>query len=186
MSHQNWKKPVYISIKLNFKWQHQLIHTYFIHCLTVYLQVNMVYSSYLLFILLLTINNILPLNSRNIPFNNIFNQFEKTPSVINEIQDASKLSQQIKLIKYSCYMLVERFQCPNGWERFGGSCYFFPSTKSMPNRTSQICSHYSNNSQLMKIRHLSEIYYAAYSLKIHDRKGLILEIDPKLLKGKIN
>ncbi len=83
-------------------------------------------------------------------------------------------------------MLVERFQCPNGWERFGGSCYFFPNTKSMPNRTSQICSHYSNDSQLMKIRHLSEIYYAAYSLKIHNQPGLILQIDPKLLKGKID
>ena len=90
------------------------------------------------------------------------------------------------MIEYSLYILVEQSQCPNGWERFGGSYYCFPNTKSTPNLASQTCSRYSNNSQLMKIRHLSEIYYAAYSLKIHNQPELILQIDPKLLKRKID
>jgi hypothetical protein len=56
----------------------------------------------------------------------------------------------------------------------------------MPSIASQTCIRYSNNSQLMKIRHSPELFYAAYVLKIHNQQELMIEIDSKLLKSKID
>ncbi|CAF0775842.1 unnamed protein product [Rotaria sp. Silwood1] len=80
---------------------------------------------------------------------------------------------------------VNRFRCPKGWKRLGGSCYYFPSFTSTSITANYTCNHlHSNLSNLLQIRNVVELVYAAHVLTRNNLSSLMLSIDPKFLKGK--
>jgi hypothetical protein len=56
----------------------------------------------------------------------------------------------------------------------------------MASIANQTCSRYSNHSQLIKIRHFPELFYATYVYKKYNQLELMIEIDSGLLKSKID
>ncbi len=83
------------------------------------------------------------------------------------------------------FFLVNRFRCPKGWRRLGGSCYYLSNLTSTPTEANQTCNQlHSNHSNLMQIRNTVELLYAAHVLTKNNLSALMIEIDPKLLKGK--
>ena len=82
------------------------------------------------------------------------------------------------------FFLVNRFRCPKGWRRLGGSCYYLSDVASLPSEANQTCNEvHSNQSNLMQIRNTLELFYAAHVLSKNNLTGLMIEIDPNLLKG---
>ncbi len=92
---------------------------------------------------------------------------------------------------YSCFnsclfffILVNRFRCPKGWRRLGGSCYYLSNITSTPSEANQTCNQlHSNHSNLMQIRNTVELFYAAHVLTKNNLSALMIDIDPNLLKG---
>ena len=81
---------------------------------------------------------------------------------------------------------MNRFECPKGWRRFGGSCYYLSNVTSTVDTANQTCTHlHLNNSRLTRIRHPVEFYYAAHVLVKNDLSALLVQIDPCLSHGKI-
>lgn len=81
--------------------------------------------------------------------------------------------------------LVNRFRCPKGWRRLGGSCYYLSNITSTPFEANQTCNElHSNHSNLMQIRNTIELFYAAHILTKYNLTALLIELDPNLLKGK--
>lgn len=82
-------------------------------------------------------------------------------------------------------LLVNRFRCPKGWRRLGGSCYYLSNITSLPSEANETCHQlHSNQSNLMQIRHTIELFYAAHVLTKNNLSALMIEIEPSLLKGK--
>ena len=80
---------------------------------------------------------------------------------------------------------MNRFECPKGWRRFGGSCYYLSNTTSTFDTANKTCTdHYLNNSRLIQIRHPVEFYYAAHVLGKNDLFALLVQIDRYLFEGK--
>lgn len=81
---------------------------------------------------------------------------------------------------------VNRFRCPKGWRRLGGSCYYFPNSTSLALDANYTCELlYSNQSHHMQIGNAIEFFYAAHILSRQNLPALMIEIDPKLAQGKI-
>ncbi|CAF0859125.1 unnamed protein product [Adineta steineri] len=79
---------------------------------------------------------------------------------------------------------VNRFQCPDKWQRFGGSCYYPSNITSTATEANNTCNMaYSNNSQLMQIRHSIELYYAAHFLITNNLSELLIDISLHVLNG---
>jgi hypothetical protein len=67
----------------------------------------------------------------------------------------------------------------------GGSCYYLSNITSTPGEANQTCNQlHSNHSNLMQIRNTVELFYAAHVLTKNNLSALMIDIDPKLLKGK--
>jgi hypothetical protein len=82
------------------------------------------------------------------------------------------------------FFLVNRFRCPKGWRRLGGSCYYLSNITSTPNEANHTCNHlHSNHSNLMQIRNTVELFYAAHVLTKNNLSALMIELDSNLLKG---
>lgn len=80
--------------------------------------------------------------------------------------------------------LVNRFRCPKGWRRLGGSCYYLSNITSTPSEANQTCNQlHSNHSNLIQIRNTVELFYAAHALTKNNLSALMIELDPDLLKG---
>lgn len=93
----------------------------------------------------------------------------------------------IDYIEICLYIIVKKFQCPEGWRRFGGSCYHLSNTTSTSIEANETCNRlYLNNSQLMQIRNSAEIYYMAHILIENNLPALLFRISPHLFKGKID
>ncbi|CAF4414183.1 unnamed protein product [Rotaria sp. Silwood2] len=83
------------------------------------------------------------------------------------------------------YLLVNRFRCPKGWKRLGGSCYYLPNLTSISIAANRTCNHlHSNLSNLIQIRNAVELFYAVHVLTRNDLSSLMISIDPNLFKGK--
>ena len=83
------------------------------------------------------------------------------------------------------FSLVNRFRCPKGWRRLGGSCYYLSNITSFPSEANETCHQlHSNQSNLMQIRHTIELFYATHVLTKYNLSALMIEIEPNLLRGK--
>jgi hypothetical protein len=85
---------------------------------------------------------------------------------------------------FNFFSLVDRLDCPKGWRHFGSSCYYLSkitSTSTQANHTCNILQ--SNHSNLMQIRNTVELFYAAHVLTKNNLSALMIDIDPKSLKG---
>ncbi|CAF2995113.1 unnamed protein product [Rotaria sp. Silwood2] len=86
---------------------------------------------------------------------------------------------------FKLYFLVNRFRCPKGWRRLGGSCYYLSNLTSTSLTANHTCNHlHSNLSNLIEIQNTVELIYAAHVLTRTNLPSLMLSIDPKLLIGK--
>ncbi|CAF2267966.1 unnamed protein product [Rotaria magnacalcarata] len=109
-----------------------------------------------------------PVNLQNVDIVDITASWERFPTIIRKIKD-----------------VVDRFRCPKGWQRLGGSCYFISSIASASNEANSTCNLlYFNHSRLMQIRHPIELFYAADILIKNNFSSLMLNIHPQLLKRK--
>ncbi|CAF0844794.1 unnamed protein product [Adineta steineri] len=80
---------------------------------------------------------------------------------------------------------VNRFQCLEKWQQFGGSCYYLSNITSTVIEANDTCNMaYSNNSQLMQIRHSIELYYAAHFLITNNLPELLIGISSHVLNEK--
>ena len=83
------------------------------------------------------------------------------------------------------YLSANHYKCREGWERFGGSCYYLSNVSQIISEVNKTCNEtYLNNSQLMKIEHIGELFYAAHYLMKHDLSELLIEINSHSIKGK--
>ncbi|CAF4014113.1 unnamed protein product, partial [Rotaria magnacalcarata] len=111
-----------------------------------------------------------PVNLQNVDIVDITASWERFPTIIRKIKD-----------------VVDRFRCPKGWQRLGGSCYFISSIASASNEANSTCNLlYFNHSRLMQIRHPIELFYAADILIKNNFSSLMLNIHPQLLKNDID
>ncbi|CAF3644565.1 unnamed protein product [Rotaria sp. Silwood1] len=107
-------------------------------------------------------------NIQNLEFDDITTLWDKFPSIIDKIKET-----------------VNRFRCPKGWKRLGGSCYYLPNFTSTYITANHTCNHlHSNLSNLIQIRNAVELFYAAHVLARNDLSSLMVSIDPNLFKGK--
>lgn len=95
------------------------------------------------------------------------------------------------LIHNNCFCsishLVNRFRCPKGWKRLGGSCYLLSSTLSSTTEVNATCYRsYSNQSHLVHINNPIEFFYTAHVLLRENLTSLMIEIDPSLLTGELS
>ena len=82
------------------------------------------------------------------------------------------------------FSLVNRFRCPKGWRRLGGSCYYLSNLTSTSVEANLTCNFlHSNQSNLMQIRNTVELFYAAHVLTKNNLSSLMIDIDMNLLKG---
>ncbi|CAF3690473.1 unnamed protein product [Rotaria sordida] len=110
----------------------------------------------------------LPTYIQNLELDDITSLVDKFPTLINKIKEA-----------------VNRFRCPKGWRRLGGSCYYLSDVRSTSTIANDTCNHlHSNHSNLMQIRNAVELFYAAHVLTKNNLSSLMIDIDPNLLKGK--
>ncbi|CAF3884623.1 unnamed protein product [Adineta steineri] len=80
---------------------------------------------------------------------------------------------------------VNRFQCLEKWQQFGGSCYYLSNITSTVIEANDTCNMaYSNNSQLMQVRHSIELYYAAHFLITNNLPELLIGISSHVLNEK--
>ncbi|CAF4001555.1 unnamed protein product [Adineta steineri] len=80
------------------------------------------------------------------------------------------------------FVSVNRFQCLEKWQRFGGSCYYPSNITSTATEANDTCNMaYSNDSQLMQIRHSIELYYAAHFLMTNNLSELLIDISLHVL-----
>ena len=85
----------------------------------------------------------------------------------------------------SSLVLVNRFRCPKGWKRLGGSCYYFSNMTASLTYVNYTCNYLqSNYSNLMQVRNAVELVYAAHVLTRNNLTALMIEIEPNLLKGE--
>ncbi|CAF1325642.1 unnamed protein product [Adineta steineri] len=110
----------------------------------------------------------MPAYIQNLELDDITSLWDKFPIIIDKIKEA-----------------VNRFRCPKGWRRLGGSCYYLSNTTSTPTEANHTCNLlHSNHSNLMQIRNTVELFYAAHVLTKNNLPSLMIDIDPNLLKGK--
>lgn len=110
----------------------------------------------------------LPEYLQSIELDDITSLWDKFPSIIGQIKQA-----------------VNRFRCPKGWRRLGGSCYYLSNLTSTPFEANDTCNQlHSNHSNLMQIRNTVELFYAAHVLTKYNLSALMVELDSNLLKGK--
>ncbi|CAF4499532.1 unnamed protein product [Rotaria socialis] len=110
----------------------------------------------------------IPAYIQNLELDDITSIVDKFPAILTKIKEA-----------------VNRFRCPKGWRRLGGSCYYLSDVKSIAVHANDTCNLlHSNHSNLMQIRNSIELFYAAHILTKNNLSSLIIEIDPDLLKGK--
>jgi hypothetical protein len=84
-------------------------------------------------------------------------------------------------------LLVNRFRCPKGWKRLGGSCYYLSNLTSTSTNVNYTCNFlHSNLSNLIQIRNAVELFYATHVLLRNNWSSLMINIHPNLLKGKKN
>ncbi|CAF1346175.1 unnamed protein product [Adineta ricciae] len=77
--------------------------------------------------------------------------------------------------------IVNRFQCPIGWQRFGGSCHHLSNVSSTVSIANDICNtNIFNGSQLMYIKHMDEFNYVAHILIKNNLSELLIQIDSRL------
>ncbi|CAF0929613.1 unnamed protein product [Adineta ricciae] len=110
----------------------------------------------------------LPNNIQNLELDDITSLWDKFPAIIDKIKEA-----------------VNRFRCPKGWKRLGGSCYYLSNLTSSAIDANYTCNlMYSNLSNLMQVRHTVELFYAAHVLSRNNLSSLIIDVDPSLLQGR--
>ncbi|CAF1562766.1 unnamed protein product [Rotaria magnacalcarata] len=110
----------------------------------------------------------IPAYIQNLELDDITSIVDKFPAILTKIKEA-----------------VNRFRCPKGWRRLGGSCFYLSDVKSIAVHANDTCNLlHSNHSNLMQIRNSIELFYAAHILTKNNLSSLIIEIDPNLLKGK--
>lgn len=104
---------------------------------------------------------------------------------LSSINHPSILNDKTTFVRRFCIFLVNRFRCPKGWRRLGGSCFYLSEVKSTAAEANATCNElHSNNSNLMQIRNAVELFYAAHVLTKHNLSSMIVNFDPKLFKGK--
>lgn len=87
--------------------------------------------------------------------------------------------------KYGIDCLVRRIQCPKGWKRLGGSCYFVSNQTDTPSDANLTCKRRQiDHSSLIQIRSAIELVYAAHVLIRNNFSSLIITIDPNIIKGE--
>ncbi|CAF1032001.1 unnamed protein product [Rotaria sordida] len=107
-------------------------------------------------------------NVQNLEFDDITSLWDKFPSIIDKIKET-----------------VNRFRCPKGWKRLGGSCYYLSNLTSISSAANHTCNYlHSNLSNLIQIRNAVELFYTAHVLTRNDLSSLMISIDPNFLKGK--
>ncbi|CAF4290448.1 unnamed protein product [Rotaria sp. Silwood2] len=110
----------------------------------------------------------LPTILQTIELDDITSFVDKIPSIISKVKEA-----------------VNRFRCPKGWRRLGGSCYYLSDIRSTSIDANNTCNRlHSNHSNLMQIRNTVELFYAAHVLTKNNLSTLLIDMDPNLLKGK--
>lgn len=78
-----------------------------------------------------------------------------------------------------------RFRCLKGWRQFGGACYYPSIMESTPDNANQTCNLLQvNNTQIMRIRHIVELSYAAHLCATQNLTELLIEIDPQIFNSK--
>ncbi len=101
------------------------------------------------------------------------------PSLIGKLKTIGMVfTNKFYIILFVCFFPVNRFDCPTGWRYLGGSCYYL-STEA--NQTCNLL--HSNRSNLMQIRNIVQLFYAANILIKNNLSTLMIEIDRNLLKG---
>ena len=89
-------------------------------------------------------------------------------------------------ILFEFYFLVNRFRCPKGWKRLGGSCYYLSNFTSLASLANNTCNHlHSNLSNIIQIRNAVDLLYVAHVLARNNLQSLLISIDQKLLQGNI-
>jgi hypothetical protein len=132
-----------------------------------------------------------PTNIQTLQSDDITALLDKFPSVIDNIKETGMLLRYDKKQGHTferhsklIFFLVNRFRCPKGWKRLGGSCYYFSNLTSISSHANYTCnSFHSNLSNLMQIRNAVELFYAAHALSRNHLSSLMIEIDSNLLKG---
>ena len=80
--------------------------------------------------------------------------------------------------------VVNRFECPKRWKYLGGSCYYLSNTSSTSIEANETCHQlHSNRSQLMQIRNIVQLFYAANILLKNNLSSLMVEMDRDLFNG---
>ena len=114
----------------------------------------------------------------------IFMKHDECVSIIDQMNTSSLDFSQI-IDKFSTVRNKSRLECPKGWQRFGGSCYYLSNMTSTFDTANKTCTdHYFNKSRLMQIRHPLELYYAAHVLVKNDFLALLVQIDTHLFEGE--
>ncbi|CAF3831802.1 unnamed protein product [Rotaria sordida] len=109
-----------------------------------------------------------PTNLQNLELTDVTSLWNQFPSIIDKINES-----------------VNRFRCPKGWKRLGGSCYYLSNLTSISSAANHTCNYlHSNLSNLIQIRNAVELFYAAHVLTRNDLSSLMISIDPNFLKGK--
>ncbi len=109
-----------------------------------------------------------------------------SPRVAHSTNDSTDSSRGSNCRRFLVlFFLANRFRCPKGWRRFGGSCYYLSNITSLSSEANQACNEiHSSHSNLMRIRNAVELSYAAHVLTKNDLSSLMIEIEPNLLQGK--
>ncbi|CAF1171105.1 unnamed protein product [Adineta steineri] len=110
--------------------------------------------------------------------------FEANPIHSNYLKEFEKycLKRKYRVKIYTSTAVINRFQCLEKWQRFGGSCYYPSNITSTATEANNTCNMaYSNNSQLMQIRHSIELYYAAHFLITNNLSELLIDISSHVL-----
>ncbi|CAF4832309.1 unnamed protein product [Rotaria magnacalcarata] len=107
-------------------------------------------------------------NLQNLEYDDVTSLWDKFPIIIDKIKET-----------------VNRFRCPKGWKRLGGSCYYLPNLTSLPTTANGTCNYlHSNLSNIIQVRNAVELFYVAHVLARNDLSALMISVDTSLFKGK--
>ncbi|CAF4805664.1 unnamed protein product, partial [Rotaria socialis] len=107
-------------------------------------------------------------NLQNLEYDDVISLWDKFPSIIDKIKET-----------------VNRFRCPKGWKRLGGSCYYLPDLTALPTTANGTCNYlHSNLSNIIQVRNAVELFYVAHVLTRNDLSALMVSVDTSLFKGK--
>ncbi|CAF1367377.1 unnamed protein product [Adineta ricciae] len=100
--------------------------------------------------------------------------------------DIFSFKDKILSIMDTSHTIIDQYKCPKGWERFGSSCYYLSNTTSRISQAKKTCNHtYLTDSQLIRIKSIVELIYAAHHLMRNNLVESLIEIDPYSFKEQI-